>query len=95
MHLIKEPVPKPSDRRTTAININYLAGDTDFDHRLKERRSSPGTTHQLLRSRQSLDSLASNGSTIPHHFRQQQQQQKIVRKSMNDVRYCLQKISIV
>ena len=94
MHLIKEPVPKPSDRRTTAININYLAGETDFDQRLKENRSSLGT-HQLLRSRQSLDSSASNNSTIPHHFRQQQQQQKVVRKSMNDVRYCLQKISIV
>ncbi len=91
MHLSKDAVQKPVDRRTTTFNINYLAGETYHDQRLKEGRPSPSTL-QLLRSPQSMDSTVSNGSTIFRHLRQQQQ---VVHNSMNDVTYCFQRISNV
>ncbi|CAF4242553.1 unnamed protein product [Rotaria sp. Silwood2] len=83
MHLRKGTIQKPIDRRTTAINFNYIPGDTDFEQRLKEIRTSPMAL-QLLRSRQSVDSTVSNGIILPRHFQQQQQQQS-VRKTMTDV----------
>jgi hypothetical protein len=93
MHLSKDPIQKPTDRRTTTFNINYLAGETYLDQQLKERRSSH-TTLQLIRSPQSVDSTIGNGNKIFRHLRQKQYQQQ-ARKSMNDVTYCFQKISNV
>jgi len=91
MHLSKDVVQKPIDRRTTTFNINYLAGETHIDPGLKERRPSPSTL-QLLQSPQSIDLTVSNGNTIIRHLRQQQQ---VVHNSMNDVTYCFQRISNV
>jgi hypothetical protein len=92
MHLPKGTVPKPVDSRLTAFNINYLAGDTYPDQHVRERRSSPGTL-QLLRSRQSIDSIISNGSPIPRHLRQQQP--AIIQNNITDSRYYIQRISAV
>jgi hypothetical protein len=94
MHLAKKTVPKTIDlhRRSTAFNTNYLAGETYPDQQLRERRSSPCTL-QVLRSQQSIDSTISNGNPIFRHLRQQQP--KIVRKNINDVRYYIEKISAV
>jgi hypothetical protein len=92
MHLTKEIVPKPMDRRSTGFNANYLAGDTYPDPQLRERRPSPGTLH-FLQSRQSIDSTISNGNLIPRHFRQQQSPK--VQKNIPDVRYYIQRISAV
>jgi hypothetical protein len=89
MHLSKDPIQKPTVRRQTGFNINTLAGETYLDQRIKESRSSPGTL-QFLRSRQSVDSTVSNGSTVPRYLRQQ-----VVRTSKNDVTYCFQRISNV
>lgn len=97
MHLSKDVViPKSTDRRTTAFNINYLANETYLEQRLKERRASPGGLN-LLRSPPSFDSTVSNNnSSIYRHLRQQQPQpQQGVRKTMNDVTYCFQRISNV
>jgi hypothetical protein len=89
MHLSKDTVQKPTERRITTFNINYLASETYPDQRVKERRSSP-TIFQRLRSRQSSDSTVSNGNTILRHV-----QQQAVRQSTNDVTYYFQRISNV
>ncbi len=94
MHLTKDVKQKSTDRRATGFNLNYLANENEFVQRLQERRPSPGTL-QLLRSRQSIDSNMSNGSTIPRHLRQQQAQSQVVRSSRTDVAYCFQRISNV
>jgi hypothetical protein len=91
MHLTKDTVQKPTDRRTTTININYLVGNTNLDQRSKDRRSLPSTL-PLVQCRQSIDSTTS--TSIRRHF-QEQQQQQLVRHNMNDVTYCYQRISNV
>ncbi|CAF1353163.1 unnamed protein product [Adineta steineri] len=92
MHLSTEPIQKSNDRRTTTININYSTVDSsqNQNQRVKGKRTFPGTL-SILQCRHSIDSTASNSSTVPRYFRQQQ----IPCDSMNDVTYCLQKISNV
>ncbi|CAF3327467.1 unnamed protein product [Rotaria sp. Silwood1] len=83
MHLAKKTIENPPiDRRTTAINLNYLPGDTDFEQRLKEIRTSPMAL-QLLHCQQSMNSTVTNGTIFSRHFQQKQQQN--VRKTMPDV----------
>ncbi|CAF1181794.1 unnamed protein product [Adineta steineri] len=92
MHLSTEPIQKSNDRRTTTININYSTVDSsqNQNQHVKGKRTFPGTL-SILQCRHSIDSTASNSSTVPRYFRQQQ----IPCDSMNDVTYCLQKISNV
>ncbi|CAF0754038.1 unnamed protein product [Rotaria sordida] len=92
MHLTKDTIGHPIDRRTTASNLNCLPGDTDFEQRLKEIRTSPMAL-QLLRSRKSIDSTITNSTIIRRHF--QPQKQQIARKTMIDVTYYFQRISNV
>jgi hypothetical protein len=59
MHLAKEPVQTPIDRRLIANTINYHLSENDF----AQRKISPAAM-QLLRCRPSIDSCASNGTII-------------------------------
>lgn len=93
MHLIQEPIQKPTERRPTAFNINYLTTETYLDQRFKERSSSPHAL-QLLRSRQSLDSSASDGNLI-HRPSYPQQQPKLVQPVRHEVKYYIQRITNV
>jgi hypothetical protein len=63
MHLTKNTGEKPIDRRSLGNNINYQMNDCAIG----QRRISPATS-QVLRCRASIDSCASNGTTIKHHF---------------------------
>ena len=93
MRLSKDP--KPADRRTTAIHINFSPADIECEQRrifIKDqpnqaRRASTGTMH-CLRCRLSSDSTASNVSM-------KTQRNVLVRPRSNDVTYCLQRISNV
>lgn len=94
LHLTRKQIPKSNDRRTTASNFNYLNSDVYSDQRLKHQYSSAGTI-QILRSRQSIDSTLSNGTSIPSYFRQQQSSISTHRKNTNDTTYYFQRISNV
>lgn len=102
MHLSKDTLQKPIDRRVTAFNINYLAGVADFDHRFKDARSSP-ISIPYVQCQKSIDITASNGCSLSRNFRSQhslhQQQllqpQQMTRQAMNDVTYCFQRVSNV
>ena len=63
MHLTKNTGETTIDRRLIGINTNYQMSDNTND----QRRTSPATS-QLLRCRTSLDSCASNGTTIKRHL---------------------------
>lgn len=94
IHLVQEPIQKPTERRPTAFNINYLTTETYLDQRFKERSSSPHAL-QLLRSRQSLDSSASDGNLIHRLPLPLPQQQKLVQPVRNEVKYYIQRITNV
>ena len=63
MHLAKKTVQTPIDRRLIGNIIHYQLSENDFG----QRQISP-TAIQLLRSRASIDSCASNGTSIKHHL---------------------------
>lgn len=97
LHLSKDTIQKPGEYRTTAININYLAAENDFQHPMKRIQSSP-VALQYLQCPQSIGFTVSNNNLLHRNFRPQQQQQQqtlSTRRSMNDVTYCFQRISNV
>lgn len=96
MHLSNSPIPRPMERRSTAININYLAREADFDQKLKEIRTLP-VTLQLLQCQKTIDLTHCNGSSNNdrHIQMQQQEQHQLTQKFMHDATYCFERLSNV
>jgi len=63
MHLTKQIVQPPMDRRFMGTSIKHQMSDNTIG----QRRVSTAATIQLLRYRSSIDSCASNGAVIKHH----------------------------
>ena len=92
MHLTAQAVQKPLDRRTTGMQLNYIAGEPD--RRQLVSRESNGRLSLVSAPnrprRSSIDSTGSHASMNSRYHRQQ-----LVRRTAQDSTFCLQRISNV
>ena len=99
MRLQNDQGQTATDRRSTAIQINYLPGTIDADSRRILLKNSHQHHQKTLRS--SLSPIPccryrlSNKSTTNNGSARGRTQQELVRPSTQEVTYYLQRISIV